>query len=100
MNPTKQEPGHPEARPTNDRIGRRSLLRSSCAAACPVAVSMVGQAALASPAGTSPAKVGRPVRVSKEQLDALAAKSYALFNEGNVLGSFSPARHTRATTWS
>jgi hypothetical protein len=37
--------------------------------------------------------VGRPVRVSKERLDALAAKSYAGFNEGNVLGPFSAARH-------
>ncbi len=93
MSPTKQEPGHQEARPANDRIGRRSLLRSSCAAAGSVAVSRVGQGALASPAGTSPAEVDRPVRVSKERLDALAAKSYAVFNEGNVLGPFSAARH-------
>jgi len=93
MKLTRQEPDHRKAGPVNDRIGRRSLLRSSCAAAGSVGVSMVGQGALASPAGTSPAEVGRPVRVSKERLDALAAKSYAVFNEGNVLGPFSAARH-------
>jgi len=93
MKPTKQEPGHPEARPANERIGRRSLLRSSCAAAGSVAVSMVGQGALASPARTSPAEASRPVRLSKERLDALAAKFHPVFNEDNVLGPFSAAGH-------
>ncbi len=93
MKLTKQDPGHSGTRPANDRIGRRRLLRSSCAAAGSVAVSLVGQGALASPGGTSPAVVERPVRVTKERLDALAAKFHAVFNEGNVLGPFSTARH-------
>ena len=34
-----------------------------------------------------------PVRVSKERLDALAAKFYPLFNQGTVLGPFAAGRH-------
>lgn len=94
MEPTAQERSHPETGPASDRVGRRKLLRSAGTVAGSVAVSMVGRAALASPAGTSPADLGRPVRISKERLDALAAQSYAVFNEGNVLGPFSTAMHT------
>ena len=94
MEPTEQEPSHPEAgSPANARIGRRKLLGSAGAVAGSLAVSMGGRGVLASPAATSPSETSRPVRISKQRLDALAAKFYPLFDEGNVLGPFSVARH-------
>jgi len=49
--------------------------------------------ALAATAQTPLAEPGRAVRVSKERLNALAAKFYAVFNEHNILGPFSSDTH-------
>ncbi|MCC8432257.1 lipase family protein [Reyranella aquatilis] len=49
--------------------------------------------ASASPVQTAQADAGPPVRIARARLDALAAKFYPVFNEGNVLGAFSAERH-------
>ena len=55
---------------------------------------MSAQSALASPAQTSQADRDKPVRISKERLNALAAQFYPAFNEHNILGPFSADKHS------
>lgn len=74
----------PHSSPVSGRMGRRRLLASAAAAGGCLAFPMSAQAQRGS---------GAPVRVSKERLDALAAKSYTAFNEGSILAPFSAARH-------
>jgi hypothetical protein len=49
--------------------------------------------ASASPVQTAQADAGPPIRIARTRLDALAARFYPVFNEGNVLGAFSAERH-------
>jgi len=93
MKPTIEEFSNLNASPATERIGRRSVLRSAGAAAGSIGIALSVEEALASPARTSPAEASRPVRLSKARLDALTAKFYPVFNEDNVLGPFSAARH-------
>ncbi len=64
-------------------IDRRSLLTSAAASAAWLTVPLAAQAQSAVPR----------VHVSKERLDSLASTFFAAFNEGSVLGPFSPGRH-------
>lgn len=76
-------------------IGRRGFLKSAGAATCSFALSMAVQSpAVAIPAGSSHADLGGPVRVSKERLNALAAKFYAVFNERSILAANLPENHS------
>jgi hypothetical protein len=55
---------------------------------------MSAHGALASDAQTSQADLGKPVRVSKERLNALATKFYSVFNEHNILEPISADKHS------
>lgn len=88
MSSDTEEFPDPDSRPENARIGRRVVLGAAGASAGSLAFAMATQPASASPARTPP-----PVRIGKERLDALVAKFYPVFNEGNVLGAFSAERH-------
>lgn len=75
---------------------RRSFLISAGAAAGTLALSTaIPETALAAQARRMAA--GQAVRISKQRLDTLAAKFYAVFNEGNILPAAFPdkfaARH-------
>ncbi len=70
-------------------LSRRSFLKSASVAAGSLALSTtLPETALAAPAARS--NSGRPVRLSKERLNKLAATFYAVFNEGNILPSAFP----------
>jgi hypothetical protein len=90
MNPKTAGPGYLESCLARDDVSRRRFL--GCAAGS-LAVAMPARGALASPARTSAAEPGGPVRVSKERLNALATKFHSVFNEGNILGPLSADKH-------
>lgn len=94
MNPHTAKPGSLESSPVSDRVSRRNFLRSASVSAGSFAISMSAHDALAAPAQTSKAELGRPVRVSKERLNALATKFYSVFNEHNLLGPISADKHS------
>ena len=75
-----------------ERVSRRGFLTAAGVSAGSLAVAMP-HGALAATAQTPQAEAGKPVRVSKERLNALAAKFYAVFNEQNILGPFSTDTH-------
>jgi hypothetical protein len=93
MNPYMAKPNYLKSSPVSGRMSRRNFLRSAGVSAGSFALSMSAHAALASPAQTAQADLGRPVRVSKERLNALATKFYSVFNEHNILGPFSADKH-------
>lgn len=73
-------------------VSRRGLL---AAAAGSLAMSIAGQGtAIARPTAKSRTDLGRPVRVSKERLNTLASKFYAVFNENNILTAGFPGKHS------
>jgi hypothetical protein len=72
------KPEHPETDLDSLAASRRDFLKSASAAAGSLALSITAPGiALAAPRGS--------VRISKERLNTLAAKFYAVFNEGNIL---------------
>ncbi|WP_316233609.1 lysophospholipase [Bradyrhizobium sp. SZCCHNPS2010] len=71
------------------QLSRRRLLTSASLAFGAAALSIPGGPAVARPQASSGAGLGRPVRVTKDRLDALAAKFHAVFNEHNILPPFS-----------
>ncbi|BAM91942.1 hypothetical protein S58_59650 [Bradyrhizobium oligotrophicum S58] len=73
------------------RPSRRRLLASAGLGIGAAALSLSAGPAAAQPARG--ASLGAPVRVSKQRLDALAAKFHAVFNEHNVLPSFAVDQH-------
>lgn len=74
-------PEHPHTDLEGLTASRRDFLKSASAAAGSLALSITAP-------GIAFAASGRSVRISKERLNTLAAKFYAVFNEGNIL----PAR--------
>ncbi len=87
------DPPAPHSRPPGPLVGRRSVLGAAGATAGSLALAMSMRQASASPVQTAQADAGPPVRIARARLDALAAKFYPVFNEGNVLGAFSAERH-------
>ncbi|WP_199752162.1 twin-arginine translocation signal domain-containing protein [Bradyrhizobium sp. RP6] len=80
---TKQ---HPETDLDNLAASRRDFLKSASAAAGSLALSITAPGiALAAP--------GASVRISKERLNTLAAKFYAVFNEGSILPTSFADKH-------
>ena len=71
-------PEHPDIDLDDLTVNRRGFLRSASAAAGSLALSTTAP-------GNALAASVRSVRVSKERLNTLAAKFYAVFNEGNIL---------------
>lgn len=72
------KPEHPETGLDSLAASRRDFLKSASAAAGSLALSITAPGiALAAPGGS--------VRIPKERLNTLAAKFYAVFNEGNIL---------------
>ncbi len=69
------------------RPSRRRLLASAGLGLGAAALSLSGASAVAGP--RDGASLGRPVRVTRERLDALAAKFHAVFNEHDILPAFS-----------
>jgi hypothetical protein len=95
MNARTPGPDYLKASPDQVEVGRRDFLKSAGAAAGSFAISMAAQGpAVAIPAGSSRAHLGEPVRVSRERLNALAAKFYATFNEGSILAADFPDKHS------
>ncbi len=89
MDPHTSKPAYLKSNLESDGASRRSFLRSASVSAGSLAISMSAHGALASAAQTPQADLGRPVRVSKERLNALATKFYSVFNEHNILGPIS-----------
>lgn len=67
------------------RVGRRRLLTSGVAAAAAGTILPLRAQA--------PSGLPGPVRVTRERLDALVAKFFPAFNEGEILGPLSAGRH-------
>ncbi|WP_204524493.1 lipase family protein [Bradyrhizobium sp. SUTN9-2] len=74
-------------------VSRRSFLKSGSAAAGLALSTTIPDTAFALPAQVRRTDAGKPVRVSKERLNTLAAKFYAVFNEGNILPAAFPERY-------
>jgi hypothetical protein len=88
-------PDCPDARGSVISVSRRSFLKSAGVTAGSYALSAAtADLALSSPASMSRTDPGRPVRVSKERLNTLAAKFYSVFNEHNVLAPEFPEKHS------
>ncbi|WP_339035458.1 twin-arginine translocation signal domain-containing protein [Bradyrhizobium symbiodeficiens] len=65
---------------------RRSFLKSASIAAGTLAASVAAPGmVLSAPRRAAQSQPGKPVRVSKERLNELAAKFYAVFNERDIL---------------
>ena len=80
-----------------DRASRREFLKFSVVAAGTLAASLAAPGiALSAPLRTSHSE--KPVRVSKERLNALAAKFYGVFNEHDILPKDFSENMPRATT--
>ncbi|WP_448045507.1 alpha/beta hydrolase family protein [Bradyrhizobium liaoningense] len=80
------KPEHPETDLDSLAASRRDFLKSASAAAGSLALSITAPGiALAAPGGS--------VRISKERLNTLAAKFYAVFNEGNILPASFADKH-------
>lgn len=71
-------------------LNRRSLFLGAAGAAA----AAIGSGALATPAQA--AIIERQATLTRARLDELAARSYAIFNENNVLPGYDPARHSAA----
>ena len=81
-NPHAQRPVGWSDSSTAHTLGRRRLLASVAAGCSTLPFSAYAQTA-----------TGQPVRLSKQRLDALAAKFYPVFNQGSILAPFSTDRH-------
>ena len=80
------KPEHPETDLDSLAASRRDFLKSASAAAGSLALSITAPGiALAAARGS--------VRISKERLNTLAAKFYAVFNEGNILPASFADKH-------
>ncbi|KYK45462.1 lysophospholipase [Bradyrhizobium liaoningense] len=80
------KPEHPETDLDSLVASRRDFLKTASAAAGSLALSITAPGiALAAPRGS--------VRISKERLNTLAAKFYAVFNEGNILPASFADKH-------
>ncbi|MGJ5201190.1 MULTISPECIES: lysophospholipase [unclassified Bradyrhizobium] len=91
--PPKSKPTGPElsSAASAGRPSRRRLLASAGLGFGAAALSFSAGPAVAQPGDG--ASLGQPVRVSKDRLDALAAKLHAVFNEHNILPPFSADKH-------
>lgn len=77
---------------TND-VSRRRFLRTAGLSIGSLAISMWARGALGQSNQTLSEALAKPVRISKERLNALVTKFYAVFNEHNILGPMSPDKH-------
>lgn len=77
------------------RPSRRQLLASAGVGVGAAALSLSASHAVAQPA--SGASLGPPVRLTKDRLDALAAKFHAVFNEHDILPPFAADKHGART---
>ncbi len=80
------KPEHPETDLDSLAASRRDFLKSASAAAGSLALSITAP-------GIALAAAGGSVRISKERLNTLAAKFYAVFNEGNILPASFADKH-------
>lgn len=79
-------PDYRDARDDASDARRRKFLKSAGIAAGALAASIAApRLAQSAPSRAAHAWPGKPVRVSKQRLDALAAQFYAVFNEHGVL---------------
>ncbi|WP_245477673.1 twin-arginine translocation signal domain-containing protein [Bradyrhizobium guangxiense] len=79
-------PDYRDARNDPSDASRRGFLKSAGIAAGALAASIAAPGlARSAPMRAAHARLDKPVRVSKQRLDALAAQFYAVFNEHDVL---------------
>ncbi|MDA9465132.1 twin-arginine translocation signal domain-containing protein [Bradyrhizobium sp. CCBAU 53415] len=88
------EPDGVDTQLDDPAVSRRGFLKSACAASGSLALSATAPGmAFAAPAQALRANSSGPLRVSKARLNALAAKFYTVFNEGNILPASFADKH-------